>query len=111
MSRGLPQAVARHVWRRYESVSARDQLLAQPVFHHPPDRTPLGMPEDQAWPGQFLDAEQVQLLAEFSVVTPLGLLQPVQVGCERFLGEESRAVDALQLLAFFVAFPIRPGHR
>ena len=73
------------------------------------DDAALGMEEDQAGPGEFLDAEQVELLAELAVVALLGLFQPLQVLVQFLLGEEGGAVDALQLLVVLVALPVGAG--
>jgi hypothetical protein len=59
------------------------------------------MPEDQARAGEFLDGEQVELLAEHAMVALLGFFDAVQVGVEILLREKRRAVDALQLRIAF----------
>ena len=73
---GLPQIEARHVRRVDQRVAALQVLVAHPVFELLADDAALGMEEDQAGAGQFLDAEQVELLAELAVVALLGLFQP-----------------------------------
>ena len=72
-------------------------------------RAPFGVEEDQPRPGEFLDAEEVELLAQLAVVALLGLFELGQIVVELFLGEERRAVDALQLRVLLVAFPIGAG--
>jgi hypothetical protein len=67
--------------------------------------------EDQARPGQILNAEQVQLRTELAVVALLRLFDLVQVLFEFLLGEERRAIDALALPVVLVAFPVRAGDR
>ena len=67
------------------------------------------MPEDQPRPGQLLDGEQVELLAQHAMVALLRFLHLVQIVVEVLLGEERRAVDALQLRILLVAQPVRAG--
>ena len=74
-------------------------------------RAALGMEENQPRPGQFLNAEQVELLAQLAMVALLGFFELGQVLVQFLLGEERRAVDALQLRVLLVALPIRAGDR
>ena len=67
------------------------------------------MEEDEAGAGEFLDAEEVELLAELAVVALLGLFELVEVVVEVLGGEEGGAVDALQLLVVLVALPVGAG--
>ena len=67
------------------------------------------MEEDQARPGQLLDAEQVQFLAQLAVVALLGFFQLIEVGIQVLLAEEGRAVDALHLGVLLVAPPVGAG--
>ena len=67
------------------------------------------MEEDQPGPGELLDAEQIELLAELAVVALLGLFEPLEVFVQILLREERGAVDALQLLVVLVALPVRAG--
>jgi hypothetical protein len=67
--------------------------------------------EDESGPSSFLNAEQVQLLAELAMVALLGFLDPRQVGIQIFLAEKRGAVNALQLRIVLVALPIRARHR
>ena len=69
----------------------------------------LGMEEDQSRPGQLLDAEQVQLLAQLAMVAFLGLFELGQMLVQFFLREKCRPVDALQLRVLLIALPVRSG--
>ena len=109
VSAGLPELAARHVRGVHQRVAALQVLLAHPVFHLLADDAALGMPEDEPRSGQFLDGEQVELLAEHAMVAPLGFLHLVHVLVEIFLAEESGAVDALQLRILFLAEPVGAG--
>ena len=90
-------------------VAAADALVAHPVFHGLADEAALGMPEDEAGAGDFLDGEEVELLAEDAVVARLDLFELLEVGVEIFGVEEGGAVDALQLLVVLVAEPVGAG--
>ena len=109
VARGLPQVEARHVRRVDQRVAALQILVAHPVFELLADDAALGMEEDQPGPGQFLNAEQVQLLAQLAVVALLGLFELLEVLVQVLLAEEGGAVDALQLLVVLVALPVGAG--
>ncbi len=70
---------------------------------------PLGVPADQTGPDILLDAEQVQLLTELSVIPSPCFLEPVQMLAQGVLAEEGGAVDALEHLTPLVASPVRAG--
>ncbi len=106
---GLPEIEARHMRGVDQGVSALQIFVAHPVFELLADDSALGMEEDQARAGQFLNAEQVQLFAQFAVVALLGLFQLLEVIVQVLLAEEGGAVDALQLLVMLVALPVSAG--
>ncbi len=67
------------------------------------------MPENQA--RRFiLHVEQVELLAQATMIALLGLFEHVQVGVEIFLLRPRRAVNALQLLVAMIATPVGTSH-
>src|SRR5436853_2215260 len=68
------------------------------------------MPENQPRPGQLLNGKQVELLAEHSVVAPLGLFDLVQILVEIFFRKERGSVNALQLRVLLVPQPVRAGN-
>ena len=72
---------------------------------------PLGWKKIRPGPGQLLDAEQIELLAELAMVALLGLFEPLEVLVELLLREERRAVDALHLVVLLVALPVGAGDR
>ena len=108
---GLPEIEARHVRRVDQRVAALQILVAHPVLELLADDAALGMEEDQPGPGQFLNAEEVELLAELAVVALLGLFDLLEVLFQVLLGEERGAVDALELLVLLVALPVGAGDR
>jgi hypothetical protein len=57
-----------------------------------------------------MEHEEVQLLPQPAVVPLPGLLQQVQVRVQVGLGEEGRAVDALEHLVLLAPQPIGAGH-
>ena len=79
MTADLPKLAAHDVWREDQVVAAADALVAHPVFHRLADQAALGMPEDQARAGDLLDAEQVKLFAQHTVVARLDLFQVLEV--------------------------------
>src|ERR1035441_8004977 len=106
---GLPQVEARHVGGVDQRVAALQVLIAHPVFELFADDAALGMEEDESGAGEFLDAEEVKLLAQLAVVALLGLFDLFEVGVEILGGEEGGAVDALELLVVLVALPDNAG--
>src|SRR5581483_6870912 len=68
------------------------------------------MPDPQPR-AQLLGAgEQVELLSEPTVIAPLRLLEPAEVGLEVGPGGPRRAVDTLEHWPALVAAPVRAGH-
>src|ERR1017187_5162155 len=105
----LPQVEARDVGGVDQGVAALQVLIAHPVFELFADDAALGMEEDESGTGEFLDAEEVELLAELAVVALLGLFHLFEVGVEFLGGEEGGAVNALELLVVLVALPVGAG--
>ncbi len=69
------------------------------------------MKENQSRTGEFLNAEEIELLAELAMVALLRFLDLGQVLVEFLLREPGCAVDALQLLVLLVALPVGAGDR
>ncbi len=69
------------------------------------------MEEDQTRPGEFLNAEEIEFLAELPVVAFLRFFQSGEVFVEFLFGEPGGSVDALQLLVLLVALPVGAGDR
>src|ERR1035437_5950382 len=105
----LPQVEARDVGGVDQGVAALQVLIAHPVFELFADDAALGMEEDESGTGEFLDAEEGELLAELAVVALLGLFHLFEVGVEFLGGEEGGAVNALELLVVLVALPVGAG--
>ena len=105
----FPELEQHDVRRVDEIVAALDEFVAQPGFNDVADEAALGMPENQAGAGFFLNAEEIELRAEFAVIAALGFFQAMQVFVEFFLREEGGGVDALQLRVAFLAFPVGAG--
>src|SRR6266702_1462155 len=82
---------------------------AEPVLDNLTNEAALGMPEDEAGAGFFLNAEEVELDAKLAVVAALGFFKTVQMFVQLFLREESHGVNALELGIAFLAFPVRAG--
>src|SRR5450432_4032113 len=105
MPAGLPEIYAEDMRRVDERISALEILFTHPVFHLFADDAALGMPEDQSRAGQFLNREQIQLLAQHAVVPLLGLFGLFEMVFKFLLREKRSPVNALQLWIFLVAQP------
>ncbi len=70
---GSPQIRAHNVRRVDQIVAARQVLVAHPVFDDLAHARALGVEEDEPGAGEFLNAEEVELLSQLAVVTLLGL--------------------------------------
>src|ERR1035437_4973702 len=109
MAADLPQLTLHHVRRKDQQVAAAQALFAHPIFHHFADDAALWMPEDQTWTSQFLNAEEVKLLAQHAMVALGCFFKACKVRVHVLLREEGRAVNALQLRVLFVAEPVSAG--
>ncbi len=105
----LPEFAAHDVGGVDEGIAAANALFAHPVFHDFTDGAALGVPEDKAGAGDFLNGEEVELLAEEAMVAAGCFFKMGEVGVEVLLGEEGGAVDALELGVLFIAEPVCAG--
>src|SRR5437868_2712342 len=80
-------------------IAALDELFPNEAFEQPANNCAPGHPQDQAAAGRGADGEELELLAEDTMVALLRFLELAQVGVEVFLAEEGRAVEALKLAA------------
>ena len=110
MAGDLPELAAHDVRGIDELVATANALIAHPVFHGLADEAAFGMPEDEAGTGDFLNGEEVKLLAEDAVVARLDLFQAGEVGLEVLIVEEGGAVDALELRVVLIAEPVGTGY-
>jgi hypothetical protein len=92
-------------------IASAETLVAHPVFHDLAHDAALGVPEHQARPGQFLNAEQVELLAEQTMIAFGCFFKARKVLVHGLLRKESCAVNTLQLGILFVAQPVSAGQR
>ncbi len=92
-----------------EVVAALEQLVAQPAFHDGANQAALGVPENEACAGFFLNAEEVEFRAELAVIAALGFLDAMQMRVQLFLREESHRVNSLELGIAFLALPVGAG--
>src|SRR5713101_1233641 len=106
---GFPEVEAHDVRGEDEVVAALEQFIAEPVFDNLSNEAALGMPEDEAGAGFFLNAEEVEFDAELAVIAALGFFKTVQMFVQLFLREESHGVNALELGIAFLAFPVGAG--
>ncbi len=72
------------------------------------DGCPGGLPEDEPLADFLADFEKTEFPADLAVVTLFGLFKLFQVSGQFFLGKESGAIDALELLVFLVPAVVGP---
>ena len=72
-------------------------------------RPPLGCQKIRPGPGGFLNAEKLQLRAEFAMIAALGFFDSMEIFVEFFLLKK-QGVNALELRISFLAFPIGAGN-
>src|SRR5688572_25164412 len=85
--------------------------LAPPGLQLLAHRREVRKPEHQTRAELFVDAEELELLAEHAVVAPFDLLKSLQVFVECLLIRPYRSVDALKLWVALFAAPVRAGDR
>src|SRR5208283_3828178 len=68
-------------------------------------------PEDESCAGDLLNAEEVELLSEQTMIALARFFKAREVGVEFLLREECRAVYALQLRILLVAEPVSARER
>ena len=109
MARFFPQLAVDELRRLHLDIAAGLELAPQIALERAPERPALGMPEHHA--GRFfLLVEEAHLAADLAMVALLGFLEAVQVVLEVLVGEEDRAVDALELGVLGVAAPVGARH-
>ena len=108
MARLLPEPLADDDRRADLLVAAAFLQLAHGAFEGPPQALALGMPERRSR-ADIVEAEQVQLDAQPTVVALLRLLAPPEVLVELLLRRPDRAVDPLEHVALLVASPVGAG--
>src|SRR5437660_2703831 len=111
VSTQLPQFALRDVRRVDKAIVPSNQLFAQIILHLLPNDAALRMPEDQSLAILFLNRKQIEFAPETPMIAFLGFFTLLQPPIQFFLREESRAVDALHLRPFGVAFPISARQR
>src|SRR5713101_3047824 len=89
------------------SVAKNECLLV--ILDLVPDYRASRMPENQTWSDACVGRVKVKLLRQHAMITPLRLLEAMQMLLEIFLLPERRGVDALQHLPVLVATPVRTG--
>ena len=97
--------------RGYNFVSSQIMLLIPEFLDQSLQARALGMPAHQTGAGFFMNAEQIELLAQLAVIAFGCFFLTPFVGFQiRFL-LPGGSVDSLQHGPFFVAPPIGTGHR
>ena len=73
------------------------------------DDCPVGSPHYKSLTHLVIDQEQIQLLAQLTMITLQGFLLGLKTGLQLFLGWESCPIDPLQHLVLFVTPVISPS--
>ena len=81
---GVPQIAQHNVRSENQIVTALQLFIAQPVFNNFANQAALGMPENQAGPRLFLNAEEIELGAQLAMIAALGFFQAMQIFVELF---------------------------
>ncbi len=111
VARDLEDLFVDDVRRVGGQIAALQQFGADELLDDRPDLRALGVPEDQAWAGGFVDREKVQLFAELAVIAALGFRHAGEIRIEFGFVGKRRAIDALQHRVVLVAAPIGAGDR
>ena len=109
VARGFVEREFADVRREDLRVALFAKLAADEVLQLLANNRAVGRPEDQALADIFVDMEELQIAAEFSVVARFGLFLAFEVLVEFFARGKGGAVDALELLVFLVAAVICAG--
>ena len=109
MAAGFPEVATHDMWRVDEVVAALEEFIAEPVLDNLSNEAALGMPENEAWAGLLLDAEEIELDAQLAMIAALGFFQAMQIFVQLFLREEGHGVNALKLGIAFLPLPISAG--
>ncbi|OPZ70559.1 MAG: hypothetical protein BWY83_01583 [bacterium ADurb.Bin478] len=97
--------------RRIDELIARFQVLLLPkLFDLVADKGALGVPENQTCTDLFVDAVEIELFAQATMVALFGFFQAQQIVIQLCLFAERNAIDALQHGVFFITQPIGAGH-
>ncbi len=78
---------------------------ADVIFEGSVELPPWRVPEDGTW-GVILEVEEVHLGTDFSVVSPCGIFESLEVESEVFLVMPRGSVDSLELGIAGVSFPV-----
>src|SRR4051812_44536455 len=95
-----------NVRRVHRLIAAFTQLAANVVLKRLPDDRAFRQPENESRPDRLIDREQLELLAEHTMVSALGFGELFQMGIQFFLVKECRGVQPLKLLAVRVSLPV-----
>mmetsp|Transcript_30769 Transcript_30769/g.99187 ORF Transcript_30769/g.99187 Transcript_30769/m.99187 type:complete len:255 (-) Transcript_30769:473-1237(-) len=106
---GFPEVEVGDVGSVEDFVALLFVFVLPEVLHGLADLGALGVPEDEAAAGVFLEAEEVELLAEEAVVALFGFLDASLVLDELPRSLPGCAVNSLEHLPRLVPAPVGPG--
>src|SRR5262249_45828372 len=99
------------MWRIDKAIAAPVKLIVQELLDDLTDQSPVRVPQRESRADGVPEAEQIKFSAQPAVIALLGLFLLLDPFVKLFLREEGRSINALHLLARFVAFPVRASDR
>ena len=109
MTGGAVEAELADVGRVDLIVSSLAQFVGYEVLQFSTENSPVGSPEDHAGANGFIDMEELEFFAEFSVISCARLLHAFEVFCQFFFVGKGGTVDALELLVVLVSAMVGTG--
>src|SRR5574341_1571322 len=106
----LPQVRSANVWRIDKLVSALLMLETAIIFSQLTRHAPFGVPKDEARAYVIAHAEKIQLAAQLTVITAIGLFQPPEVFFQLLGSMPGCAIDTLEHAVVLVTTPVSTCH-
>jgi hypothetical protein len=92
-------------------IASPDMLLTPEIFDYLADDGSLGMPEDKPPSQIFIETEELKLGPQPAMVAFFCLFEKTEIIFQLLFGKKGGSINTLELLSFFIAFPIRSGDR
>ena len=110
VARGSVKVQLSNVWCKHLRIALSSEVMGNEILQFLANDGATRRPKDEALTDFFVDVEELQVLAQLSVVPLFGLLKTRHRCLEGLFGRLNHAVDADQLLTVLVASPVRRGH-
>src|SRR6185369_12056914 len=109
--RTLPELALENLRADNDIIIPLQMLSALKIFENRAQHGAFGMPDRKPGANFVRERKQVQLPADFAVITPFRLFQTVQISFQLFFIGKGGSVNALKHAVLFVAAPVRSGNR